>query len=90
LTVDTQDAYGRPARRSITPLRGLVRPGNSGGPMVDPTGRVDATVFAAITGTVGGFGQAPGPGGFAVPDAIVRADLAQARGAAVGTGSCAG
>jgi S1-C subfamily serine protease len=92
LTADTQDAYGRPARRSITPLRGLVRPGNSGGPMVDATGRVDATVFAAITGTVGGLGQAPGPGGFAVPDAIVGADLAVAgaRGGGVGTGSCAG
>ncbi len=31
-------------------LRGRVRPGNSGGPMVDAAGNVVATVFAAITG----------------------------------------
>ena len=37
--------------RSITALRGRVRPGNSGGPMVDAHGRVLATVFAAVTGT---------------------------------------
>jgi hypothetical protein len=43
-------------------------------------------VFAAISG-------APGTGGgFAVPDAVVRAQLQAAlvRGAAVSTGSCAG
>ena len=35
-TVITQDAYGRgPVERTITTLRGLVRPGNSGGPAVD-------------------------------------------------------
>src|SRR5581483_1287999 len=45
--VNTQDAYGNgPVTRSITALRGLVRPGNSGGPLVDAQGRVDATVFA--------------------------------------------
>jgi hypothetical protein len=38
-TVVTQDAYGRgPVERSITSLRGLVRSGNSGGPMVDASG----------------------------------------------------
>ena len=47
-TVDTQDAYGRgPVRRRITALRGLVRSGNSGGPMVDGRGRVVTTIFAA-------------------------------------------
>ena len=35
-----QDAYGRgPIRREITSLRGLVRSGNSGGPVVDGRGR---------------------------------------------------
>ena len=35
-TVITQDAYGQgPVRRSITSLRGAVRSGNSGGPMVE-------------------------------------------------------
>ena len=48
--VITQDAYGRgPVRRSITSLRGAVRRGNSGGPMVDGRGRVVTTVFAATT-----------------------------------------
>ena len=51
-TVLTQDAYGQgPVSRLLTPLRGLVRPGNSGGPLVDGDGRVMTTVFA---GTVGG------------------------------------
>src|SRR5690242_19928161 len=57
-TVRTQDAYGNgPVLRSITTLRGRVRPGNSGGPMVDSHGQVVATVFAALTGTrrAGGF-----------------------------------
>jgi len=43
-----QDAYGRgPIRRKITTLRGLVRSGNSGGPVVDGAGRVLTTVFAS-------------------------------------------
>ena len=38
--VITQDAYGQgPVRRSITSLRGAVRSGNSGGPMVDADGQ---------------------------------------------------
>jgi S1-C subfamily serine protease len=84
--VNTQDAYGNgPVLRSITSLRGRVRPGNSGGPMVDARGRVVATVFAALTGT-------SRRGGFAVPNALVRAQLARAGGrtASVSTGRCAG
>ena len=62
-TVSTEDAYGNgPVLRSITALRGRVRPGNSGGPMVDGAGQVVATVFAAITGSPSG------EGGFAVPE----------------------
>jgi S1-C subfamily serine protease len=82
--VITQDAYGNgPARRSITSLRGAVRSGNSGGPMVDAAGRVVTTVFAATTG---------GPrGGFGVPNAIVRSTLSKARASdGVSTGACAG
>ena len=85
--VSTEDAYGNgPVLRSITALRGRVRPGNSGGPMVDRGGHVVATVFAAITGSP------TGEGGFAVPNALVRTQLAQARGRvhAVPTGACAG
>ncbi len=84
--VETENAYGQgPVLRSVTQLLGLVRPGNSGGPMVDAAGQVVATVFAAITG-------APGGGGYAVPNAIVRQQLrlAESRNADVGTGGCAG
>jgi S1-C subfamily serine protease len=79
----TQDAYGRgPVRRSITALRGRVRPGNSGGPMVGADGRVLTTVFAATRG-----GRAAG--GYGVPNAIVRERLRDI-GPPVSTGPCAG
>ncbi len=87
-TVTTQDAYGRgPVSRLLTPLRGLVRPGNSGGPLVDGAGQVLTTVFA---GTVGG---GP-PGGYGVANATVASVLAEAQklavaGAEAGTGPCA-
>lgn len=80
-TANTQDAYGRgPVRRRITTLRGLVRHGNSGGPMVDGSGRVVTTIFAsaAANGSREGFG---------VPDTIVRDGLDRARDP-VGTGPC--
>jgi hypothetical protein len=81
-TVVTQDAYGRgPVERSITSLRGLVRSGNSGGPMVDASGRVVTTVFAA---SVSGGGRS----GFGVPDEIVSDALRRA-GGPVDTGPCA-
>ena len=83
----TQDAYGRgPVARLLTPLRGRVRAGNSGGPVVDSTGRVLTTVFA---GTVGG-----GPrGGYGVANSTVTAALGTAggrarAGLAVSTQSC--
>jgi S1-C subfamily serine protease len=80
-TVFTQDAYGRgPVRRQITGVRGLVRSGNSGGPVVDRNGRVLTTVFAAAVG-------ASVRSGFGVPDPIVRNDLARARDP-VDTGPC--
>jgi S1-C subfamily serine protease len=81
-TVITQDAYGRgPTRRRVTALRGLVRSGNSGGPMVDGGGRVVGTVFAATT-------SGRERGGFAVPDSVVGSALGRVRGQ-VGTGPCA-
>ncbi len=84
-TTPTEDAYGNgPVEREITTLRGLVRPGNSGGPLVDARGRVAATVFAAIVGT-------PQHGGFSVPDDVVAGELRHARrSGAVSTGACAG
>jgi Trypsin-like peptidase domain/Colicin V production protein len=81
-TVVSQDAYGRgPVRRTITALRGLVRSGNSGGPMVDAAGRVVTTIFAA---SVSDGGQS----GFGVPDSIVREALGRAS-EPVNTGPCA-
>ncbi len=82
-TVLTDNAYGAgPVRRLLTPLRGRVRPGNSGGPLVDGSGVVLTTVFA---GTVGG-----GPaGGYGVANATVVRILADAGSAAVSTGPCA-
>jgi S1-C subfamily serine protease len=80
--VISQDAYGRgPVRREMIPFRGLVRPGNSGGPLVDGNGRVVATVFASTRGHP--------RGGYAVPDAVVAQVLRAARGGVVGTGACA-
>lgn len=87
--VRTENAYGvGDVLRSIVPLRGLVRPGNSGGPMVDAGGEVVATVFAAVTG--GSPGQ--GPGGFAIPNRLIAAAVARAerRTAPVSTEQCAG
>jgi S1-C subfamily serine protease len=84
-TVTSQDAYGEgPVRRRMTALRGLVRPGNSGGPLVNGDGQVVGTIFAARTGS--------GPAsGYAVPDREVRQalDRATAATAAVSTGPCA-
>jgi S1-C subfamily serine protease len=71
--VRTQNAYGHGnVGRSITPLRGKIRPGNSGGPVIDAHGRVLATVFAAITNT-------SRPGGFAIPNNLVAAQVRAAR-----------
>jgi uncharacterized membrane protein required for colicin V production len=82
-TVITDNAYGQgPVSRLLTPLRGLVRPGNSGGPLVDAEGHVLTTVFA---GTVGS-----GPhGGYGVANATVRQIVEKAGSTAVGTGPCA-
>jgi S1-C subfamily serine protease len=80
--VRSSDAYGRgPVVRSMTTLRGLVRPGNSGGPMVDADGRVVTTIFAAtIRGERGGYG---------VPNPVVARALSDVA-APVSTGPCAG
>jgi hypothetical protein len=80
--VRTQDAYGRgPVLRPITSFRGLVRSGNSGGPVVDGSGRVVTTVFAATVNDGGRHG-------FGVPDSVVGAALQRAS-QPVDTGPCA-
>jgi S1-C subfamily serine protease len=81
-TVASQDAYGRgPVNRSMTSFRGLVRSGNSGGPVVSEDGDVLTTVFAATTGS-------RQRGGYGVPNAVVRRIVGRA-GGQVGTGPCA-
>ena len=79
--VISQDAYGRgPVTRLMLSLRGRVRHGNSGGPLVDDRGRVTGTVFAAST-----TGRR---GGFAVPNSVVKQILGSAQSNA-DTGPCA-
>ncbi len=81
--VSTDDAYGHgPLLRLLTAVRGRIRPGNSGGPVVGRSGAVLTTVFAATT-------SAGPPGGFGVANATVEADLARAR-AEVSTQGCTG
>lgn len=74
------DAYGRaPVRRRITSLRGRVRPGNSGGPLLNSSGRVVGTLFAA---------RIDGGAGFAVPPDVVEKAVAASRAGRVSTGDC--
>jgi S1-C subfamily serine protease len=81
-TVLSENSYGEgPIHRSIASLRGSVRSGNSGGPLVDADGRAMATVFAATT-------SGP-PGGFAIPNDVVSSALSQTT-APVDTGPCTG
>jgi len=53
----TPDAYGHGlVPRSLVPIRGTIRHGDSGGPVVDRDGRVLAMMFAATVDGRGGFG----------------------------------
>jgi S1-C subfamily serine protease len=75
------NAYGRLlVNRAVTTLRGTLRHGNSGGPVVDGNGAVETVAFAARVG---------GGGGFGVASFVVRQNLADAKGP-VSTGACAG
>jgi uncharacterized membrane protein required for colicin V production len=64
--------------RAVTPLSGLIRHGNSGGPAVNGAGQVETTIFAAKIGT---------PAGYGIPAATITQDLQRVRGP-VSTGSC--
>ena len=80
-TVLTQDALGNgPVARSITAVAGRVEHGDSGGPAIDTSGRVESMIFAARRGSASGYG---------VPPSIIRSDLARAGTQRVQSGSCA-
>jgi S1-C subfamily serine protease len=75
-----EDAYGTgPVTRTITSMGGRVRHGDSGAPVVDARGAVEATIFAARLRVAGGY---------AVPSDVVRADLSSVHGP-VSSGDCA-
>jgi S1-C subfamily serine protease len=79
VTVLTRDAYGSgPVSRTVTSLGGNVRHGDSGGAVVDASGAVESTVFAA---------RVNGSGGYGIPASVVRRNLANAR-VPVSTGPC--
>ncbi len=70
LEIVGRDAYGTfPTTRLVTTIRGVIRSGNSGGPVVDAQGRVITTAFAQRVGSDGGYG---------VPTSAVRKALADA------------
>jgi S1-C subfamily serine protease len=75
---DTADVLVGGRLREVTALSGLVRHGNSGGPIVNAAGQVEGTIFAARIGSRAGY---------AVPAAVVRRALARAT-QPVSTGSC--
>ena len=74
------DAYGNgPLQRTVLALRGLVRPGNSGGPVINKRGEVVGTVY----------GKTDAGGGFAVPIEVSRRAVARATyGASDPVGPC--
>jgi S1-C subfamily serine protease len=81
-TVESQDSYGRgPIERRMTPFRGVVRNGNSGGAVIDGHGDVLATVFASSV-------SSGPPSGLGVPNDIVEEALAGPLDGA-STGPCA-
>jgi S1-C subfamily serine protease len=82
-TVSGRDIYNsRDVERSIYSIRGIVRSGNSGGPLITPAGRVLGIVFATAI--------ASPDTGFVLSNEQIAADASRGRGAsaAVGTKGC--
>jgi uncharacterized membrane protein required for colicin V production len=70
VTTLARDAYGSLSiGREVVTIRGAIRAGNSGGPVVDARGRVRAVVYAQRLDDGGGFG---------VPIEVVRRAVAKA------------
>ncbi len=82
-TARGNDIYGdRTVTRQIFAIRALVRPGNSGGPLLDPSGRVLGVVFATAVDS--------SDTGFVLTAKQVASDASTGRtaSAAVGTQGC--
>ena len=78
----SQDSYGKGLTlRELTSVRGKVQHGSSGGPAVDASGHVQATIF----------GQSKsGDLALGVPASVVKAAIARIGSKPVSTGRCAG
>ena len=83
-TLRSPDIYGSgTVLRDVFSLRGLVRPGNSGGPIVTPAGRVAGVVFAASV-------EDPDTGyALTAKQVADSAEEGELRDTEVGTGDCA-
>jgi S1-C subfamily serine protease len=78
-----RDIYGQGLTvRDVYEIQAVVRPGNSGGPLVQPDGQVIGVVFSRST-TNGDIGYA-----LASPAVLSRVMMAEARTARVSTGPC--
>jgi S1-C subfamily serine protease len=78
-----RDIYGQGLTvRDVYEIQAVVRPGNSGGPLVLPNGEVIGVVFSRSTtnGTIGYALTSPG--------VMTRVHQAEAATSAVGTGGC--
>jgi S1-C subfamily serine protease len=75
-----RDYHEQIAWRTITSVRARIRAGDSGGPLIAPDGRVEATVFARKEGS---------DVGYATPTQVLRHDLAK-RLHPSSTGGCIG
>ena len=77
-TTDITDT--RRVVRSVTAFRGVVRHGNSGGPLLNSSGEVVGTVFAAAVDDV--------EGGYAIPTSVVLDAISRETTVSVSTGPC--
>jgi S1-C subfamily serine protease len=79
-----RDIYGQGLTvRNVYEIQAVVRPGNSGGPLVQPDGEVIGVVFSRST-TNGNIGYA-----LASPGVLTRVMKATSAAGPVGTGACA-
>jgi S1-C subfamily serine protease len=80
-----RDIYGQGlTTRPVYELQSVVRPGNSGGPLVEPDGTVIGVVFSRSASDPN-IGYA-----LASPGVVSRVHQAELTNSSSGTGSCAG